>query len=136
MGIKLLCLGGSVQAVPLLAQQLSDLNAAARKYAGKDSGLEGLAFNASQAGQNRWRGHEVTTVPRAIFTTLFDDIELVANLKGELGRGRRLKGICTDSKGDAREGSPRHGRKMTMDQDFIITQWSRERRTRDATRTR
>lgn len=93
-----------------LAQHLTHLDAAAREDAGEDAGLERLALDAGQAGQQRGRSNEVATEPLAISAALLDDVQLVANLERQVGGRRGLEWVDAYCEGDARERPPaRHG---------------------------
>jgi hypothetical protein len=85
----------------LFAQKLPDFDTDSWEYSRKDSGLERLALDAGQTGEQRGRGYEIAPVPRAIFAALFDDVQLVANLERQIGRRGGLEGIYTDPEGDS-----------------------------------
>ena len=93
-----------------LAQDLAHVDTAAREDAREDASLEGLALDAGEPGQQRGRCDEVAAEPGAVLAALLDDVQLVANLKGQVGGRRGLEWIGAYCEGDPRERPPaRHG---------------------------
>lgn len=129
-----------------LAQHLAHVDTAAREDAREDAGFERLALDAGETGQQRGRGDEVAAEPGAVLAALLDNVQLVSNLKGQVGGRRGLEWIGAYCEGDPRERPPaRHGTSsraicgvemMSASRDELEVAGSQRRRRRRRSRRR
>ncbi|KAJ4982574.1 hypothetical protein SVAN01_11927, partial [Stagonosporopsis vannaccii] len=89
-----------------VAEDLAHVDADAREDAREDAGLERLALDARQAGQQRGRGDEVAAKPGGVGAALLDDVQLVANLERQVGGrgGREGRGMAPVVEGGLSRG--------------------------------
>ena len=76
-----------------LPQHLAHLDAHAGEDAREDARLQRLALHARQAGQQRRRRNQVAAEPGALMAALLDDVQLIANLEGQVGGRRGLEWV-------------------------------------------
>ena len=91
-----------------ITKYLADFDAASWENARKDSRFQSLSLYTCQSGQQRRGCHQISAKPSAIMTSLFDDVELIANFKGQVGWRSSCEWVRSHGEGYTRQGSPGH----------------------------
>jgi hypothetical protein len=68
------------------SEDLADLDAIPGKYTREDPGLERLALDTRETGQQRRRCYQIASKPCAVDSPLFDYVQLITQLKGKIRR--------------------------------------------------